>query len=85
MKFLIILLLLFLLSCNSGNDGTPTRQSNVYVTVDSEGMVNNSGDDAKVRIICIDGVEYLIFRGWRAGYFSGHFKPDGTLFQCDEE
>lgn len=31
-------------------------------------------------IKCIDGVEYLM--GFRS--FAPHFKPDGSLFTCDE-
>jgi len=44
---------------------------------------NGESKAEKFEITCIDGVQYLFQKGNHAGYFSGHFKPDGSLHTCE--
>ena len=44
--------------------------------------VSVSGENS-FNVICVDGVEYLQRDSRSKGYFSGHFKPDGSLYICD--
>ena len=34
--------------------------------------------------VCIDGVEYLYYVGYKVGFLAPHFKTDGKLYLCGE-
>lgn len=43
------------------------------------------GATSEFDIKCVDGVEYLINYIGYYGVMSGHFKPDGTLYTCEDK
>lgn len=41
-------------------------------------------DDTKLKMECIDSVEYIKISRNSKGYMAPHFKPDGSLYTCKE-